>query len=243
MTRASRACWVTTEAEWPRLTFYRGPHNKPGRFFGPYPNAGAVRETLQQLQKLFKLRNCEDTFFENRSRPCLQHQIERCSAPCVGLIAREDYARDVESAVKVLEGRSEEVNEELGRQMEAAAARLDFENAARLRDQLAALKKVQAQQIVNAASTRDLDVVALASEAGEHCIAVMFVRGGRNLGTTHFFPRVPIGEPGEVHGRVRHAVLLRARGAARHRAEHRHRGPADTGRDALRTRRSARAYP
>ena len=192
--------WVTTEAEWPRLTFYRGPHNKPGRFFGPYPNAGAVRETLQQLQKLFKLRNCEDTFFENRSRPCLQHQIERCSAPCVGLIAREDYARDVESAVKVLEGRSEEVNEELGRQMEAAAARLDFENAARLRDQLAALKKVQAQQIVNAATTRDLDVVALASEAGEHCIAVMFVRGGRNLGTTQFFPRAPIAEPAEVMG-------------------------------------------
>ena len=189
---------VTTDADFPRLAFYRGPQNRPGRYFGPYPSAGAVRETLQQLQKLFKLRNCEDTFFANRSRPCLQHQIERCSAPCVGLITREDYARDVASAVKVLEGRSEEVNEELARRMDVAAGQLEFETAARLRDQLAALKKVQAQQIVNAATTRDVDVVALAGEAGEHCVAVMFVRGGRNLGTTQFFPRAPIGEAGEI---------------------------------------------
>jgi excinuclease ABC subunit C len=189
---------VTPHPDFPRLAFYRGPRNKPGRFFGPYPNAGAVRETLQQLQKLFRLRNCEDTFFENRSRPCLQHQIERCSAPCVGLISPQDYARDVDSAVKVLEGRSEEVNEELAARMEAAAAALDFETAARLRDQLAALKKVQAQQIVTAASARDVDVVALASESGEHCVAVMFVRGGRNLGSTTFFPRAPMTEPGEL---------------------------------------------
>ena len=190
--------YVTTEAEFPRLSFYRGPQNKPGRYFGPYPNAGAVRETLQQLQKLFKLRNCEDTFFENRSRPCLQHQIGRCSAPCVDLITREDYARDVASAVKVLEGYSEDVTRELARRMDAAATTLEYEEAARLRDQLAALKKVLAQQIVNAAGRRDVDVVALANEAGQYCFAVMFVRGGRNLGTTHFFPRTPFGEPGYV---------------------------------------------
>jgi excinuclease ABC subunit C len=190
--------YVDTEADFPRLSFYRGAHKRPGRFFGPYPSAGAVRETLGQLQKLFKLRNCEDSFFENRSRPCLQYQIGRCSAPCVGMIAREGYARDVESAVKVLEGRSEEVNEDLGRRMDAAAQALDFETAAKLRDQLAALKRVQAQQIVNAATSRNLDVVALASENGEHCVAVLFVRGGRNLGSTQFFPKAPLAEAGEV---------------------------------------------
>jgi excinuclease ABC subunit C len=190
--------YVAAEAEFPRLAFYRGARKEVGRYFGPYPNAGAVRETLQNLQKLFRLRNCEDTFFENRSRPCLQYQIERCSAPCVGLIGREEYSRDVSSAIKVLEGRSDEVNDELARRMEEAAARLQFETAARLRDQLAALKVVQAQQIVSGASTRNADAVALASESGEHCIAVLFVRGGRNLGSTQFFPRSPIAEAGEL---------------------------------------------
>jgi excinuclease ABC subunit C len=190
--------YVTTEAAFPRLTFYRGPRVRRGRLFGPYPSAGATRETLLQLQKLFKLRNCEDTFFENRSRPCLQHQIERCSAPCVGLISQEEYARDVAAAVKVLEGRSEEVNEELARAMEKAAAALEYETAARLRDQLASLRQIQLQQTVSSRGKRDTDVVALASESGEHCVAVMFVRGGRNLGSTQFFPRAPLGDPAEI---------------------------------------------
>jgi excinuclease ABC subunit C len=190
--------YVTTEAAFPRLTFYRGPRVRRGRLFGPYPSAGATRETLLQLQKLFKLRNCEDTFFENRSRPCLQHQIERCSAPCVGLISREEYARDVDAAVKVLEGRSEEVNEELAKAMEKAAAALDYETAARLRDQLASLRQIQLQQTVSSRGKRDTDLVALASESGQHCVAVMFVRGGRNLGSTQFFPRAPLGDPAEI---------------------------------------------
>jgi excinuclease ABC subunit C len=190
--------YVTTEAKFPRLTFYRGPRVRTGRLFGPYPSAGATRETLLQLQKLFKLRNCEDTFFENRSRPCLQHQIERCSAPCVGLISPEDYARDVAAAVKVLEGRSEEVNEELAAAMDKAAAALDYEGAARLRDQLASLRQIQLQQTVSSRGKRDTDAVALASEGGEHCVAVMFVRGGRNLGSTQFFPRAPLGNPAEI---------------------------------------------
>ena len=189
---------VTTEARFPRLNFYRGTRNLPGRYFGPYPSAGAVRESLQQLQKLFKLRNCEDTFFENRSRPCLQYQIERCSAPCVGFITEEEYRRDVDSAVKVLSGRSEEVNAELARQMDAASEALQFERAARVRDQLASLKQIQSQQSVTAASKRDADVVALATESGDHCIALMFVRGGRNLGSTQFFPRAPLGDDGEI---------------------------------------------
>lgn len=190
--------YVTTESKFPRLTFYRGPHPRSGRLFGPYPSAGAVRETLLQLQKLFKLRNCEDTFFENRSRPCLQHQINRCSAPCVALISEKDYARDVAAAVKVLEGKAHEVNDELAEAMEAAAAALDFEDAARLRDQLASVRQIQQQQSVSTRRRRDVDLVALASESGEHCIAVMFVRGGRNLGSTQFFPRAPLGDDGEL---------------------------------------------
>lgn len=189
---------VSTEAKFPRLSFYRGPRTRSGRLFGPYPSAGAVRETLLQLQKLFKLRNCEDSFFENRSRPCLQYQIERCSAPCVGLISEQDYAQDVAAAVKVLEGRSHEVNEELAREMDAAATALDFENAARVRDQLRSLRQIQQQQSVSTRGKRDVDLVALASEAGEHCVAVLFVRGGRNLGSAQFFPRAPLGDPAEI---------------------------------------------
>jgi excinuclease ABC subunit C len=184
--------------EYPRLMFYRGARNEPGRFFGPFPNAGAVKETLQQLQKLFHIRNCRDTFFANRSRPCLQHQIGRCSAPCVGLITREAYAQDMASAVKVLEGRSSEVNAELQARMEQAAAQLNFERAAEIRDQLAALKRIQSQQIVTAEGERDVDVFAIIGEPGEYAISAMLVRGGRNLGTTSYFPRAALAEPDEA---------------------------------------------
>ena len=184
--------------EFPRLSFYRGARNLPGRYFGPFPSAGAVKETLQQLQKLFRIRNCRDTFFANRSRPCLQHQIGRCSAPCVGLVTREAYAQDISSAEKVLDGRSDEVNSELETRMEAAAERLQFERAAVLRDQLAALKRIQAQQIVTADAERDVDVICIVGEPGEYAISVMLVRGGRNLGTTSYFPRGALAEPDEA---------------------------------------------
>jgi excinuclease ABC subunit C len=189
---------LDTRHEFPRLSFYRGSRKEAGRFFGPYPSAGAVRETLQQLQKLFRLRNCEDSYFANRSRPCLQYQIQRCTAPCVGLITREQYAHDAGAAIKVLEGRDDEVQQELGRRMEAAALRLDFEEAARLRDQLANLKVIQAQQIVTAGMDHDADVIAVAAGNGEYCVALMFVRGGRSLGSTTFFPRAPFAELPEV---------------------------------------------
>src|ERR1700685_1786618 len=117
---------LETNHEVARLNFYRGARKEAGRFFGPYPSAGAVRETLGQLQKLFRLRNCDDLYFSNRSRPCLQYQIERCTGPCVGLISHERYARDADAAIKVLEGRNDEVNQELGRRMEEAALHLDF---------------------------------------------------------------------------------------------------------------------
>jgi excinuclease ABC subunit C len=189
---------LTTAREFPALQLYRGSRKEPGRFFGPYPSAGAVRETLQQLQKLFRLRNCDDSYFANRSRPCLQYQIQRCTGPCVGLITKENYARDVDAAIKVLEGRNDEVNQELGRRMEEAAGRLDFEEAAKLRDQLANLKTVQAQQIVTADPHHDADVIAVAAGSGEYCVALMFVRAGRSLGSTTFFPRAPYAEPQEV---------------------------------------------
>jgi excinuclease ABC subunit C len=184
--------------EFPRLVFYRGPRNLPGRYFGPFPSAGAVKETLQSIQKIFRIRNCRDTFFENRSRPCLQHQIGRCSAPCVKLISRDDYARDIAAAVKVLEGRNDEVSGELSNAMEKAAETLQYERAAALRDQLAALKQVQAQQIVTAEGDRDIDVFALVGEPGEFAISVMIIRGGRNLGSTCYFPKGSLAEPNEA---------------------------------------------
>jgi excinuclease ABC subunit C len=184
--------------DFPRLAFYRGSRSETGRYFGPFPGAGAVKETLQQLQKLFKIRNCRDTFFANRSRPCLQHQIGRCSAPCVDLITKELYAQDLHSAVKVLEGRSTEVNADLQARMEEAASKLQFERAAEIRDQLGALKRIQAQQIVTADGERDVDVFAIIGSPGEYCISAMLVRGGRNLGTTSYFPRAVLAEPAEA---------------------------------------------
>jgi excinuclease ABC subunit C len=186
------------EHEFARLEFYRGARSAPGRYFGPFPNAGAVRDTLNQLQKLFHIRNCRDSFFANRSRPCLQHQIGRCSAPCVGLISREAYAQDIAAAVKVLEGRSDEVNAELQARMEEAGTRLEFERAADIRDQLAALKRIQAQQVVMAEGAGDADVFAIVGDAGEYAVSVMLIRGGRNLGTSSYFPRATLAEPHEA---------------------------------------------
>ncbi|HUQ11491.1 MAG TPA: excinuclease ABC subunit UvrC [Steroidobacteraceae bacterium] len=184
--------------EYPRLVFYRGPRNLPGRYFGPFPSAGAVKETLQSVQKIFRIRNCRDSFFENRSRPCLQHQIGRCSAPCVKLISRDDYARDIAAAVKVLEGRNDEVHGELAASMERAAESLQYERAAALRDQLAAVKQIQTQQIVTAEGDRDIDVFALVGEPGEFAVSVMIIRGGRNLGSTCYFPKGALAEPNEA---------------------------------------------
>ncbi len=185
--------------EFPRLSFYRGTRKLPGRLFGPYPSASAVHEALNQLHKLFRLRSCKDTFFANRSRPCLEYQIGRCTAPCTGLIDAAAYARDVESAVMVLDGRAEDVSARLGADMERAAERLDFERAAMLRDQLGALTDIQASQAVTRARAGiDTDVLAVAEEGGEFCVALMFVRGGQVLGTSTFHLRAPIGEAPDV---------------------------------------------
>ena len=185
--------------EFPRLSFYRGSRKLPGRLFGPYPSASAMHETLNQLHKLFRIRSCKDSFFANRSRPCLEYQIGRCSAPCTGLIGKEAYARDVQSAVEVLEGRAAEVTARIGGEMDQAAEGLDYERAAVLRDQLAALTDVQSRQIVSRVrGVADTDVIAVAESSGDFCISLMFIRGGQVLGTSTFHPRAPISEAPEV---------------------------------------------
>ncbi len=182
--------------DYPRLAFYRGARREEGRFFGPYPNSGAVRETLNLLQKLFRLRSCENSVFANRSRPCLQYQIERCSAPCVGLIDTQRYEEDVRHAVLFLQGRDEEVLALLEARMNAAAEALEFERAALYRDQIARLRQVQAQQYVSG-DRGDLDVVALACQGGQCCVQLFLIRNGQNLGNKAFYPRLPEGEGGE----------------------------------------------
>ena len=184
--------------DYPRLAFHRGARNLPGRYFGPYPSTFAVRESLGLMQKLFKVRQCEDSYFRNRSRPCLQYQIGRCTAPCVGLISKEDYARDVRHAEMFLAGRSSAVIDELAAAMEQASAKLDFERAAALRDQVAALRQLQAQHHVQGASA-DMDVIACRIESGLACVSVLFFRDGISLGTRDFFPRLPLdAEPADL---------------------------------------------
>lgn len=183
---------LTDHTDFPRLTFHRGTRNKKGRYFGPFPSAYAVRDSLNLLQKVFQLRNCEDSYFKNRSRPCLQHQIQRCTAPCVGLVAPEDYRQDVELAVMFLEGRSQAVLDEFKEKMDTAARDQHYEKAARYRDQIAHLRKVQESQYVHG-KHGDEDIFALATEAGHACVQVLFVRGGRMLGQRSFYPKNELG--------------------------------------------------
>lgn len=179
---------LVTQEPWPRLALHRGPRNVPGRYFGPYPGVTAVRETLNMMHKLFRLRSCEDSVFRNRSRPCLQHQIGRCTAPCVGLVAAREYADSVRRATLFLEGRSDDLARELGDAMEAASARLDFEEAARLRDLLTGVRSMQARQYVDGRAA-ELDVLAVAMQGTQACVLLLAFRDGRNLGTRAFFPR------------------------------------------------------
>ncbi|KAF1720819.1 excinuclease ABC subunit UvrC [Pseudoxanthomonas wuyuanensis] len=179
---------LLTDQDWPRIAFHRGPRAVPGRYFGPYPGVTAVRETLNLMQKLFKIRNCEDSVFRNRSRPCLQYQIGRCSAPCVDLVAAEEYAESVRRAGLFLDGRSDELTGELSAAMEAASATLDFEQAARLRDLIAAIRTLQARQYVDGRAA-DLDVLACVMQGSTACVLLLAFRDGRNLGTRTFFPK------------------------------------------------------
>jgi len=174
--------------DFPRLGFYRGAVDQKSQLFGPFPNAGAVRESIQLIQKVFRLRTCEDTVFRNRSRPCLLQQIHRCTGPCVGLIGREAYAEDVADARLFLAGQDDLVIEKLVGRMEAAAARLAFEEAATLRDQVKALRTVRESQFVDAGMATDADVVACDELAGRFCVNVAMVRAGRHVGDRSLFP-------------------------------------------------------
>lgn len=185
--------YVNTDHDYPRLAFYRGPRRSKGKLFGPYPSAGAVRETLNELQKLFLVRPCRDSFFANRVRPCLQYQINRCSGPCVDLIDKEAYADDVGNAMAFLEGRNRQVIENLAERMEAESTNLEFEKAARLRDQIAKLKRTDSEQVVSGATRVDADVAAQADRGSIHCVALLSIRNGRVMGTQNFFPKAQAG--------------------------------------------------
>jgi excinuclease ABC subunit C len=182
--------YLSTHHEFPRLSLHRGSRSGKGRYFGPYPSAHAVHESLHLLQKVFRLRQCEDSFFRNRSRPCLQYQIKRCSGPCVGLVTTEEYEKDVRHTVLFLQGKSGGVIDELVRQMEQASAHQHYETAARYRDQIGSLRRVQERQYVSG-EAGDLDIVACVQQAGTAAVQVFFIRAGRNLGNKIFFPRVP----------------------------------------------------
>lgn len=182
--------YVTAEDEFPRLTFHRGGKNKSGRYFGPYPSAGAVRATLSLLQKIFRVRQCEDSYFRNRSRPCLQYQIDRCSAPCVGKISAKKYSRDVFDSMRFLEGKSEEVIAARVEAMEQAASKQEYEQAAAFRDQIEYLRQISQQQYITSAKG-EADIIVCAMEAGIACVQVFYIRAGSSLGNRSFFPRLP----------------------------------------------------
>jgi len=184
---------VLTDSPSPRLTYYRGATDKRHQYFGPYPNAQAAKESINLLQRVFRLRTCEEGVFKNRTRPCLLHQIHRCSAPCVGLISAEDYATDVRNAGLLLQGKHDEVEKRMRSAMEQAAEKLQYEHAAALRDQLQALHTIQEKQFVESGRDTDADVVAVVSAEGALCVNLAVVRGGRHLGDKAFFPH-------NVHG-------------------------------------------
>jgi excinuclease ABC subunit C len=180
-----------TNHDYPRIVFYRGPKKTGDRYYGPFPSSQTVRMTLDGLQKMFRLRTCSDSFFEHRQRPCLQYQIKRCSAPCTRLISQEDYSQDIRHAVSVLEGRADQLAKELGEQMNREAEALEFEHAARLRDQIAALKRVQESRSINGGA-REMDMIVVAPHAASSCVIVVSVRGSLNLGHRSYFPKHPV---------------------------------------------------
>lgn len=177
--------------EFPGLSFYRGERKEAGRFFGPYPGANSVRETLKLLQKVLPVRQCDDVYFANRSRPCLQYQIKRCTAPCVGLISKEQYQQDIDLAALFLQGKDKRLNDLLIEKMETAAKALEYEQAGVYRDRINALKRVQAHQSITS-GTADIDILSLAQLHGKYCVEVTFIRGGRHSGSRGYFPSVGI---------------------------------------------------
>ncbi len=187
-----------SDHDFPQLTFHRGAKKRKGLYFGPYPSAGAVRETLKLLQRIFPVRQCEDSFFNHRSRPCLQYQIQRCTAPCTRLISKENYQRDVENTRLFLQGKGNQVIDDLVRRMEKASEQLAFEQAAVYRDQIGRLRSVLEKHFV-LGEKGDVDVIACASQGGNACVQVFFIRKGQNLGSKTFFPKMSdVHSPGDI---------------------------------------------
>jgi excinuclease ABC subunit C len=184
---------LTDKDQWPRLSFHRGPKKLKGTYFGPYPSVNSVRESMSLLQRVFKVRQCEDSFFKNRSRPCLQYQINRCSGPCVNLATEEDYQTSVELTRKYLEGKSDEITKQLEQQMDRASDEMQYERAAEMRDQIKALRQVQAQQVIEK-GRGIIDVIAASMERGQACIHILYIRQGRILGSRSFYPKIQLSE-------------------------------------------------
>jgi len=184
--------YASTAHPFPRLKFHRGARQGKGRYFGPYPSTSAVRKTLNELQKLFLIRQCPDSYFKNRTRPCLQYQIKRCTAPCVDFVDRATYAEDIDAAVLFLEGKNRTVIDGMVKRMERASEAKEYEQAGRFRDQIARLKKVEAEQIVTRSAAGDLDIISIASRSTVHCVTIIFIRNGKILGSRDFFPRVNV---------------------------------------------------
>lgn len=180
---------LITGHEWPQLTKHRGAHSTKGQYFGPFASAGAVNNTMAVLERAFLLRSCSDTVFESRTRPCLLHQIKRCSAPCVGRVTHEDYAAQVQEATDFLSGKSVEIQQRFAKRMEEASAATDYERAALYRDRIRALSQIQAHQDINLPGLADFDVAAAHQAGGQTAVQVFFFRGGRNYGNRSFFPK------------------------------------------------------
>jgi len=183
--------YVSTRHPFPQLQFHRGPRKGKGRYFGPYPSTSAVRQTLNELQKLFLVRQCQDSFFANRTRPCLQYQIKRCTAPCVDLISESHYSQDVTAAIQFLEGKNQRVIDTFAERMDEASAAQDYERAARFRDQISRLKEIEARQLVSRTANMDLDIIGFASNSAIHCVTILFIRNGAIIGSRDHFPRLP----------------------------------------------------
>jgi excinuclease ABC subunit C len=183
--------YLSDKDKWPRLSFHRGPKKAKGSYFGPFPSVHAVRESMGFLQKTFRVRQCEDVFFRNRSRPCLQYQIKRCTAPCVDLVTQQDYAADVELTRLYLDGKGDKILKQLETDMEVAAEKLNFEKAADHRDQISALRQIQTQQVIEKGKGT-IDVIAAAVEGGQACVHILYVRQGRILGSRSFYPKAPL---------------------------------------------------
>ena len=181
---------VTATHDYPQIKKHRGAKKEKGNYYGPFASAGAVNRTLNQLQRVFLLRDCSDAMFESRSRPCLQHQIKRCSAPCVGKISPEEYRKTVQDAEKFLNGKSTDIQGRLATEMAEASEAMEFERAAALRDRIKALTQVQTAQGINPQGVAEADIIALHLDQGQACVQVFFIRANQNWGNRDYYPRV-----------------------------------------------------